>query len=287
MDILATIQQEQDQFSQADARIAEIVRTDFDFAVNASILELAQRAAVSPPTVTRFCRRVGCQSYSEFKVMLAKSTFVGSRYMNPAKQSTAPQDVAEDIVGKAQNALFQFLGNLDHEKLQLAASLIAGAEMVYAFGSGGNSSMIATEIHNRLFRLGMRVSVSTDHSLQMMIAATARPQDVVVGSSFSGRNKELVSSLSAARDAGATTIALTQADSPVAHVADVVLPIDLPEGVNIFRPTSTRYAYLALVDILACLVAYDIRPQAAANLRQIKQQLVTHRDGDDGQLLGD
>jgi DNA-binding MurR/RpiR family transcriptional regulator len=66
-----------------------------------------------------------------------------------------------------------------------------------------------------------------------------------------------------------------------------VVPIDLPEGNNIYRPTSTRIAYLAAVDILASLVAYAIQPEATITLRRIKQQLVTHRDGDDRQLLGD
>jgi DNA-binding MurR/RpiR family transcriptional regulator len=84
-----------------------------------------------------------------------------------------------------------------------------------------------------------------------------------------------------------TTIALTQSNSPVAQAAEIVVPIDLQEGNNIFRPTSTRIAYLAAVDILASLVAYAIQPKAAVALRRIKQQLVAHRDGDDRQLLGD
>ena len=74
---------------------------------------------------------------------------------------------------------------------------------------------------------------------------------------------------------------------PIAQAAEITLPVDLPEGDNIYRPTSTRIAYLAVVDILASLVAYRIQPQATVTLRRIKQQLVAHRDGDDRQLLGD
>ena len=147
--------------------------------------------------------------------------------------------------------------------------------------------MIASELQNRLFRFGLRVTASSDHGMQLMLAAAARPNDVMIGSSFSGRNAELVRSFTLAREGKVTTIALTQADSPVAKSADIVVPIDLAEGNNIFRPTSTRIAYLAAVDILASLVAYNIQPQAAVTLRRIKQQLVAHRDGDDRQLLGD
>ncbi|WP_172293715.1 MurR/RpiR family transcriptional regulator [Pseudoruegeria sp. HB172150] len=287
MDIFSTLMQEGMKLSQSEQRLADLVLEDLDFAVNASITDLAARAEVSPPTVTRFCRRLGCNSFSDFKVTLAKSSYVGLRYLKPdAKSWTAPE-VAEDIVTKAQNALFVVHRQLDLKAVEEAASVLSRAGMIYAFGSGGNSSMIVNEMQNRLFRLGCRITVSTDHGMQMMQASAVTPHDVVFGSSFSGRNVELVRAFALARDQGATTIALTQSGSPVADAADLVLTVDLPEGENIFRPTSTRYAMLAVLDILANLVAYADRTATAATLRRIKESLIRHRDGDDSQLLGD
>lgn len=287
MDIFAKIQEEREQFSQSEQRIADILLNQFDFAVNASIIELAERAEVSPPTVTRFCRRLGCQGFSDFKVSLAKTAYVGVRYLNPEAKSREPADVATDIITKAQNALFLMHRALDTGVLDRVAEKLAQAEMIYAFGSGGNSSMISGEIQNRLFRLGSRVTASSDHAMQLMLAAAARPKDVIIGSSFSGRNAELVRSFNLARESGITTIALTQSDSIVAKAAELVVGIDLPEGDNIFRPTSTRFAYLAIIDVIASLVAYRNRERSLVTLRHIKQQLVEHRDGDDRQLLGD
>jgi DNA-binding MurR/RpiR family transcriptional regulator len=66
-----------------------------------------------------------------------------------------------------------------------------------------------------------------------------------------------------------------------------VIGVDLPEGLNIFRPTSTRFAFLAVIDIIATLVAYADRPRSTRLLRGIKEQLVRHRDKDDRQVLGD
>jgi DNA-binding MurR/RpiR family transcriptional regulator len=287
VDIFSTLQEEKARLSPSETRIADILLNDFEFAVNASIIELAEKADVSPPTVTRFCRRVGCESFSDFKVQLARTAYVGMRYLRPEPKSRDPADVAQDIITKAQNALFLLHRSLDLAAIEQAADKLAKAEMIYAFGSGGNSSMIASELQNRLFRFGLHVTASSDHGMQLMMAAAAKPTHVVIGSSFSGRNAELVRAFTLARETGVTTIALTQADSPVAKAADIVVPIDLAEGNNIFRPTSTRIAYLAAVDILASLVAYNIQPQAAVTLRRIKQQLVAHRDGDDRQLLGD
>ncbi|MBB3914420.1 MurR/RpiR family transcriptional regulator [Rhizobium fabae] len=287
MDIFSTLQEDKGRLSPSESRIAEIIVNDFEFAVNASIIELAERAEVSPPTVTRFCRRLGCESFSDFKVQLARTAHIGVRYLKPESKSTDPADVAQDIITKAQNALFLLHRSLDLAAIEAAVSHIAKADMIYAFGSGGNSSMIADELQNRLFRLGLRITASSDHSMQLMMAAAAKPGDVLIGSSFSGRNMELVRAFELARDTKVKTIALTQTASPVAKAAEVVVPIDLPEGSNIYRPTSTRIAYIATVDILSSLVAYAVQPKATTTLRRIKQQLVIHRDGDDRQLLGD
>ncbi len=287
MDIFSTLQEEKARLSPSETRIADILLNDFEFAVNASIIELAEKADVSPPTVTRFCRRLGCESFADFKVQLARTAYVGMRYLKPEPKSSNPADVAQDIVTKAQNALFLLHRSLDLAAIELAAERLSRADMIYAFGSGGNSSMVASELQNRLFRFGLHVTATSDHSMQLMMAAAAKPTDVLIGSSFSGRNSELVRAFALARETRVTTIALTQSGSAVAQAAEIVIPIDLQEGNNIFRPTSTRIAYIAAIDILASLVAYAIQPKAAVALRRIKQQLVAHRDGDDRQLLGD
>jgi DNA-binding MurR/RpiR family transcriptional regulator len=288
MDIFTALTDEDDRLSAGEKRLARVILDDADFALNASISELAVRADVSPPTVTRFCRRLGYQGFLDFKVQLARSAYVGLRYLKPDTAETAtPASVAEDIVAKAQNALFQMHQGLDLAAVEQAAQMLRRAGMIYAFGAGGNSSMIAHELANRLFRLGCRVSASSDHGMNLMLSAACAGGDVVFGSSFSGRNAELVRCFRILQDRGVPTIALTQGGSPVAEAADLVLAVDLPEGVNIFRPTSTRFAYLAVIDILANLVAYADRPTSARLLRGIKEQLVRHRDENDKQLLGD
>ena len=286
-DLIAALTDESGLVSALERKLAASILADVSFATNASITEIAARAGVSPPTVTRFCRRLGCASFSDFKLQLAKSAYVGLRYLRPESVTSTPAEVAEDIVTKAQNALFEMHRGLNLDALSQAANLLAGAQMIYAFGSGGNSSMIVNELQNRLFRLGCRITTSNDHGMSLMLAAAAEPDAVVIGSSFTGRNLELVRCFGLLRERGIKTIALTQSNSPVAAAADVVIAVDLPEGQNIFRASSTRYAFLAAVDILANLVAYADRSRSARLLRGIKAQLVRHRDGDDRQLLGD
>ena len=287
MDLFHALADADGRLSGQEKKLALQVLDDVDFAVNASIGDLAERAGVSPPTVTRLCRRLGCQGYSDFKVQLARMTYVGLRYIKPEVPTETPAEVAEDIVTKAQNALFQMYRQLDLDALGKAAHLLRGAEFIQAFGASGNSAMIVNELHNRLFRLGCRINASNDHNMNLMISASVQPGTVVFASSFTGRDLGLVRCLEILRQQAIPTVVITQGASPVAQAADVVIAIDLPEGRNIFRPTSTRFAYLAVIDILANLIAYADRNKALETLRVIKEELVRNRDGDDRQLLGD
>ncbi len=287
MDILGTLQNQVEGFSRSEQRIADILFTDTEFATNASITELAQRAKVSPPTVTRFCRRLGCQSYSEFKVRLAQTTFVGTRYLTPETPLLSADDVVEDIVTRAQKALHSLHRSTNISDLQEVAKRICNSSMVYAFGSGGNSSMVASEVQNRLFRFGLRVTASSDHAMQLMMASAASPDDIIIASSISGRNEELVRALKVARDYKVFTVALTRPGSPLAEMADITLSIDLREGLNILKPTAVRFVFLAMVDIVATLVGLRVEGGAHEKLRRIKFQVVAHRDNDDSEPLGD
>ncbi|WBU52349.1 MurR/RpiR family transcriptional regulator [Paracoccus sp. SCSIO 75233] len=286
-DLIAALTQKSGLVSALEHQLADSILADLNFATNASITHIAARAGVSPPTVTRFCRRLGCASFSDFKLQLARSAYVGMRYLRPEAITATPAEVAEDIVTKARNALFDLHHSLDLDAISKAASLLNEARIIYAFGAGGGSTIIASELQNRLFRLGCTISASSDQGMNLMLSAAAERGAVIFGSSFTGRNDELVRCFEMLRERGIPTIALTQSGSPVAAASDLLLAVDLPEGQNIFRPTSTRFAFLAVIDMLANLVAYEDRERSTRHLRNIKEQLVRHRDGDDRQVMGD
>ena len=46
--------------SLAHQQVAAVMLEDPEFALHASVDVLARRAKVSPPTITRFCRTLGC-----------------------------------------------------------------------------------------------------------------------------------------------------------------------------------------------------------------------------------
>ncbi|CDP49987.1 MurR/RpiR family transcriptional regulator [Paradevosia shaoguanensis] len=287
LDLVGYLQTEKEAFSRSEKRLADLILSDVEAALSSSIVDLAASAEVSPPTVTRFCRRVGCESFSEFKVRLAQSRFVGQRYLQPAEGPKTARDIAQNIINHAQSSLYAFFDAIDPEAIEQAAEKIADANYLLLFGSGGASSMVATEFENRLFRLGLRINSCLDHQAQLMRTAGAPKGTAVIASSMSGNNEQLARTLAIAGEYGMPRIVLTRPGSPVAAEADVLLGIDLPEQPDILRPSSSRYAYLAMIDAVSQTVATRIQTAAVASMRRIKHQLIVTRDGEDSQALGD
>ena len=286
-DILSVLQDVEPDLSKSERILATLLRGEADFIVNAGITDVAERAGVSPPTVTRFCRRLGCESFTSFKVQVAQVAFAGTRYLQANATSVAPRDVADSLLIQLQEAATTTRETLDIDAASRAADVISNAGLVAAFGAGGTSSMIADEMQNRLFRLGLRSISVTDHAMQLMQAATLSHGDVIVASSVSGLNQQLVRALEAGKTYGATVIALTRPDRPVSAMADITIAIDLPEGENILRPSTSRYAYLYVTDLLATFVAMKRGEESRESLRRVKHQLSNSRDEDDKEALGD
>ena len=152
---------------------------------------------------------------------------------------------------------------------------IVGASQVLIFGSGGASSMMAVELLNRLFRFRINAVAYVDGQMQRMAAAIAGPDTFVIAFSTSGRAALVVDFIKLARQYGATTAAVTAPGSPLAKAAEIVLLYRTRDDGNIYKPSSSRYALLAVVDILATAIAERIGPAIAEGLRRIRHGLVT------------
>ena len=205
LDLVGLLQSEKEAFTRSERALTEIVLADVDSVLKMSIVDLASQADVSPPTVTRFCRRLGCDSYADFKVRLAQSRFVGQRYLAPTTGPSSVREIAQGVVNGIQSTIYETFERLDLDAIERAADALGHASFVLTFGSGGSSSMMATEAEARLFRLGLKVSSSTDHQVQMMRAAAAPVGSVVMAFSLSGNNLPMAKALDVAGEYGAKT----------------------------------------------------------------------------------
>uniref|UniRef100_UPI00197EC519 MurR/RpiR family transcriptional regulator n=1 Tax=Burkholderia sp. Ac-20379 TaxID=2703900 RepID=UPI00197EC519 len=167
------------------------------------------------------------------------------------------------------------------------AEALARARMVYVYGQGGGSTALADELRFRLVRFGRPVASYQDALLQRMVASTVDAQCVVVALSVTGRVPELLESCALAKRYGARIVALTAPASPLAQLADDLIPVVAFETDFIFKPSTSRYAMMMALDVLVTEVALRLGDGCRETLRRMKHALDVHRGGGDRQPLGD
>ncbi|HTR11361.1 MAG TPA: MurR/RpiR family transcriptional regulator [Paraburkholderia sp.] len=261
----------------AERKVAEMVLADIDFAMRASITELALRADVSEPSVTRFCRAVGAHGLRDFKMRLAQSAagnvpFALATEMTGGEAGGAQwagevgtllDKVTESVVQGVTHAR----ASLDTAVFEAAVAALGSARRVYFFGVGAGSGLVAQDAALRMLRLDIAASAFTDAHLQRLYAGLLEPGDVAFAISQSGRSVEVNESIQIAKERGATTIALTSAGSRLAWVVDIPLLLRVPAAADPHAPAVVRIAHLAVLDALALGVSLGLGPKALAKMR--------------------
>ena len=289
VDIITRLQRCEREGSKSDRLLAAMVLEDLDFSSKASISEIAAKIGVSEPTVTRFCRGLGCEGVRDFKFWLAQAIAVGGQYLTaePTSRDTLEQRVATIVAEAAIGAVQRVAASIDMVQIVGVAERLNLSGQILCIGSGGTSSMLATELQNRLFRLGLSAVSQVDGQLQRMFAATATPARTVIAFSTSGYAQSVIDAVQVARQYGALTVVVTAPGSALAQVADVVIEYQPIEDGNLYKPTSSRFALLAIVDMLAMAVAETRGTKVMETLRRIKQSLNTLKVEDPKLPLGD
>lgn len=274
MSILIRVKQALPTLSKAESRIAEAVLIDPEAAVHMTTAQLARAASVSDPMISRYCRSMGCSSFPEFKVQLAKSLVRNQSFIS---EVISPEDDARGYIDKrinANQAALEYLrSSLQADTIERAVQVLGQSKRIEIFGMGG-AAAIAKDAHHKLFRLGIPTSAYEDHLTQRMAAAAADPSTAILLLSFTGRTRAMLESARIARASKATLIAITNPDSPLAEMADITITSgDQLEDTTVYVPMTTRIIILTIIDILVTGVALSLGPEMQEHMKKIKQSL--------------
>jgi RpiR family transcriptional regulator, carbohydrate utilization regulator len=266
----------------AEQRVGRLVLGDPRAFANLAISVLADRAHVSKPTVVRFCRSMGYDGLSDFKLKLAGSVNEGVPFIH---RSVDVDDKTGDVMVKViDNTVAAFLkyrndaitGAIEKAVTALAETFTTGRRI--EFYGAGNSGIVAQDAQHKFFRLGVNTIAYSDGHMQVMSASMLGAGDCLVVISNSGRTRDLMDACDIARKNGATTIVITTSGSPLAAAGQIHLAADHPEGFDKYSPMVSRLMHLMIIDILATCVALRIGgPTLQPMLQGMKNNLRSKR----------
>ncbi len=266
--------------SPAEDRVAEQVLADARAAAALTISELAVAAHTSETTVLRFCKRLGLPGYPQLRLALAEES--AQPRVSAAKTSDiSAKDSIDDIIAKVSfadaSAVEETAQQLDREALTQAAAAIAGAKRVDIYGIGA-SAIVGIDLQQKLHRIGAMAFAWNDPHIALTSATLLARKDVAIGISHSGTTKETIEALEAARNRGATTIAITNFPlSRLASLADLVLTTAARETSLRSGATASRIAALTVVDCLYIAVAQRHLKRARKAVAETRDAVSGHR----------
>ena len=241
------------QLTASEKKLATFVVANGQRSQTMSISELAAACGVAEATISRFCRRMGYQGYSAFRLAIAAAT-AARENSDPLSGEIQPEDTVPDLCAKLASANIDAIretqGLIRPENIQVAADALLAAHTVLCMGQGG--SMLMAEEAAHLFTTAFPgfFAISDSH-MQVIAAANLTEKDIILFFSYSGSTKELMDVLQIAQRRHIRTVLVTRySGSPGAGLADIVLQCGSTEGPLQLGSVAARIAQLYLIDVL-------------------------------------
>ncbi|MGL4231365.1 MAG: glucokinase [Casimicrobium sp.] len=273
--LLSQIQRGVENFSPAERRVAEYILSRPREFLNQPIVQIAQLANVSQPTVIRFCRTLGATGLSDLKLRLAAAvtgTIPVSHAQITDDDSTA--ELGSKVLSNTASAILRLRDQINQEAIDRAIDLLSKSKRTEIF-AGGNDFPVAVDAQAKLLRVGVTCGYHPRESEQLLVANLLQAGSVALILDNDGRSSELREVAEISRERGVSVIALTLGQTTLARRADVTVLIDHVENMQTQLPMVSRILHLLVIDILAVGVA--LRRNAPAELANGNEAtLLTH-----------
>ena len=257
--VLARVRTLRPTLGPAVQRIADFIVEHPQEVVHMSVSEVAERTGASEGSVVGLCKSIGATGFQQLKIVLAQEIVQPVQLIH---EDLEQKDSVAAVIAKIFHSNVQTLedtqSTLSAVAVEKAVKLIRAAKRIEIYGIG-SAAPIAEDCHYRMLRIGLNAKSVLDSHVQVISAALAGPDVVVITVSHSGSTHETVMATRLAREAGAKTICITNfGRSPIQQHADVLLLTMSRETQFRTEAMTSRLAQLAIIDVLiACLALAD------------------------------
>ncbi len=259
-------------------RIADFLIDHASDVVHMSVTEVAERTGSSEGSVVGLCQLVGARGFQQVKIALARDVVQPVQFIH---EDLTQKDELQTVVGKIFNSGLQAMQDtmnvLSVADLARAVDAMRKAKRVEVFGIG-SAATIAEDANYRLLRIGIESRVSVDSHIQAITASLCTAKSAVLTISHSGSTIETLTATRLAKEAGATTIVVTNyGRSPILEYADIVLNTMARETQFRTEAMTSRIAQLAVIDALIAGLALADYDRSVATIKKTFEVLASKR----------
>ncbi|MCU0910121.1 MAG: MurR/RpiR family transcriptional regulator [Rhodobacteraceae bacterium] len=275
MTVRTTIEAQLPELSTSARRIARLICERYPVSALGGIEDIARQAQVSPPTVTRFVRRLGFDRFADFQraIRLEVQDADASPLALMERHRAAPSPGGTAAQSALIADLARSVGALDSAAsaaaIEAATELIADRRRRISTLGGRWSSVAAQYIAFQLSSLRGEVHALTQPASGVRedrIADFTR-RDVLIAYDFRRYAPETIGFCQAARQRGVGIVLFTDPDlSPIADIAEVTIPV----AVATTSPLDTLVPALAASDMLLARLVEALGGEATRRMAMLE-----------------
>jgi DNA-binding MurR/RpiR family transcriptional regulator len=246
--------------------------------IHMTVTDLADRTGSSVATVVRFCQDIGLKGFADLKIRLAAESIPAERGLHEdVAADDTPAAVLDKILHSTARAITDAAGTVDHDSFNRAVRALTGTGRLLIVAVG-TSSPLAQDAAYRFRTAGLITEAPLDPHVQHVTARLLEPGAVCLAISHTGQTRETLASAAAAKQAGASTIALTSFyRSPLTKIVDTCLVAGSRETSFRVEAMSSRIIHSTVLDALYVAVCLAKPGRAQASQQITAEVLTEHR----------
>jgi len=264
------VRQRLDSLSPAERRLARVLLASYPIAGLESVARFAERAGVSPPTVTRFITKLGFRGYPDFQEKLRHE--VQSRLSSPLaryRDEPKPDSAVNHALEVAGHNLKATLDLLSERDVKEAVSLLADVRRRVMILGGRVSAPLARYLAGQLHLLRPGVDlVDAERTAPAQQLIDMRKTDILVVFDYRRYQSDTIEAARIAASRSCDVILFTDPWlSPASAFARQVL-ISSAETVG---PFDSLVGAVAVVEAVIAAVLRELGPRAEARMQNLER----------------
>jgi DNA-binding MurR/RpiR family transcriptional regulator len=257
--------------SPAERKLARVLLASYPIAGLESVARFAERADVSPPTVTRFITKLGFSGYPEFQEVIRHE--VQARLSSPLARyrdeqgGRATDSVLSDAIEVSRHTLKATLDVLSHRDVEETVELLADVRRRVLVLGGRVSAQLARYLAGQLnlLRPGVGV-VDSERSVPAQQLIDLRKGDVLVVFDYRRYQADTIESARVAAAQGCNVVLFTDPWlSPASASARQVLVTN----VDTVGPFDSLVGATAVVEAVVAAVLNRLGARAQARMQSL------------------
>jgi len=252
-----------------ERKVATFIAENFKQVSEISIKDLSSILSVSEATIIKVCKKLECGGFYKLKKELYNYVREEADQLHEDFSITdSPNDILKKVFYSSIAALQDTLSILQMDEFESAVNAIIKANKILLLGVGG-SGYIAGDASHKFLKVGIDANYYNDANLQAMSASLLTEKDLVIGISHSGKTKSVINALTLAKNAGATTICITNyIMSPITDVSDIKLVSSARNSPLSGENASARIVHLNILDALYTATVLNHYDSSMKNLEK-------------------